>query len=100
MARIPNRVVGEAVQLNIATDYDITGSTVTARVSLNDGTASSLNGTLGSAVDGEIKTATLIVTAATLTAAGWLTGTISITHPSAPWSPDKLNFEFGVDEAV
>lgn len=92
--RLPDREVGEALVLPFEVDTDITGATVTARVSLNGATASEHSGALGAAVNGEITTGSVVIPGTSLASAGLVSGVVVITKGGADWSPMKERFEF------
>ena len=100
MTRLDAVEVGEAVPLYVSEVFDLTGATLTARVSVNGGTVSTHTGTLDLPIGGEITTGVIWIPGTTITAAGWAQGDVQITHATAPWSPKIERFEFRINAAV
>lgn len=92
--------VGEALPIGVTTDFDMTGATVAARVSVNDAAAVDVSGSLDAAVAGVVKTALVPIPGSTFTAAGWATGVVTITKADAPWSPAKERFQVSIRAVV
>lgn len=90
------REVGEALVVGVATDFDITGATVTARMSVNGATAATFTGALDAAVDGEITGAEVEIPGTTFSAAGYADGVLVITSEGSAWSPAKVRFTVSI----